>query len=84
MFLSAKESLGCVTKLRRCSGIIEPAAGVVYGHRERESSMHEVLEPLDLIGRKGDPLRPLDPEKVPEGYPRSLSGVRLSGKSGER
>jgi hypothetical protein len=56
MFLSAKESLGCVTKLRRCSGIIEPTTGVVYGHKERESSTHEVLEPLDLIGRKGDPL----------------------------
>jgi hypothetical protein len=39
-----------------------------------------VLEPLDLIGRKGDPLRPLDLEKVPEGYPRSLSGVQLLEK----
>jgi hypothetical protein len=43
MFLSSKESLGCVTKLKRGSSIIEPATGVVYGHRERESSTHEVL-----------------------------------------
>jgi hypothetical protein len=65
------------------AGIIEPVVGVVYGHREKESSMHEVLDLLDLIGRKGDPLRPLDPEKVSEGYPRSISGVQLSGKIGE-
>jgi hypothetical protein len=48
--------------------------------REKESSMHEVLEPLDLIGRKGDPSRPSDLEKVQESYPGSLSGIRLSGK----
>jgi hypothetical protein len=36
MFLSVKESLDHVTKLRRFSGILESAAGVVYGHRERE------------------------------------------------
>jgi hypothetical protein len=36
MFLSVKESLGCVINLRRCSSIIETATGVVYGHRERE------------------------------------------------
>jgi hypothetical protein len=30
------ELLDHVTKLRRCSGIIKTAAGVVYGHRERE------------------------------------------------
>jgi hypothetical protein len=83
MFLSAKESLGYVTKIRRCNSIIKPATNVVYGHGERESSTHEVLEPLDPIGRKGDPLQPLDTENMLEGYPRSLSGVRLSGKSRE-
>jgi hypothetical protein len=45
MFLSVKESLDRDTKLRRCSGVIETAAGVVYGHRERENSTPEVLEP---------------------------------------
>jgi hypothetical protein len=36
MFLSFKESLDRVTKLRRFSGILESVVGVVYGHQERE------------------------------------------------
>jgi hypothetical protein len=46
MFLSVKESLDRVTKLRRFSGILEPQSMwyMAIG-RERESSTHEVLEP---------------------------------------
>jgi hypothetical protein len=40
MFLSAKESLGCVTKLRRCSGIIKPQS-VWYMATGRERAQHQ-------------------------------------------
>jgi hypothetical protein len=42
--------------------------------------MHEVLEPLDLVGRKGNPKRPSDQEKVQESCPGNLLGFQLSGK----
>jgi hypothetical protein len=44
MFLSVKESLDHVTKLRRCSGIIK-LQSVWYMATERERLTHEVLEP---------------------------------------
>jgi hypothetical protein len=65
MFLSAKESLGCVTNLKRCSDIIKlQLLWYMARERERESSMHEVLEPSDLFGRKGEPSQSLDLENV--------------------
>jgi hypothetical protein len=45
MFLSVNGLLDHVTKLRRCSGIIKTTTGMVYGHRERENSTPEVLDP---------------------------------------
>jgi hypothetical protein len=72
LFLSAKGLLGRVTKLQ--------SVWYLARERERESSTHKVLEPLDLIGRKEDPSRPSDLEKVLESYPGNLSGIRLSGK----
>jgi hypothetical protein len=44
MLLSVKELLDCVTKLRRCSGVMKPQPGwhLATG---REDSTPEVLEP---------------------------------------
>jgi hypothetical protein len=71
LFLSAKGLLGCVKKLQ----------SVWYLAIERESIMHEVFEPLDLVWRKGDPSRPSDLEKVQESYLGNLSGIRLLVKT---
>jgi hypothetical protein len=64
------------------SGRIKPQS-VWYLTTEREGTQHLGCWSRRICSeRKEKPLRPLDPEKVPGGYPRSLSGVRLSGKAG--
>jgi hypothetical protein len=72
LFLSAKGLLVRVKKLQ--------SMWYLARERERESATHEVLESLDLVGRKGDPSRLFDLEKVQESYPGKISEIRLSGK----
>jgi hypothetical protein len=54
MLLSVKELLDSVTKLRKCSGVMEPQP-MWYLATGREDSTPEVLELLDLFGEKENP-----------------------------
>jgi hypothetical protein len=74
-----KDYLVHVTKLRKSSGIIKPQL-TWYLATEKEITTLVVWGTHDLFGRKGNLLRPSDPEKVYKGYPRIPSDFVTSVK----